>query len=73
MAKSWLDVQVDLELANFHPSRLENKHYGDDVNGSSVLGGRTSLPSAGPECWPAHVLDQQPRDISALLQKLHSE
>ncbi|XP_039127223.1 nuclear pore complex protein NUP107 [Dioscorea cayenensis subsp. rotundata] len=73
MAKSWLDVQVDLELANFHPSRLENKHYGDDVNGSSVLGGRTSLPSAGPECWPAHVLDQQPRDISALLQKLHSD
>ncbi|VAH13155.1 unnamed protein product [Triticum turgidum subsp. durum] len=26
----------------------------------------------GPENWPYHVLDQQPRDIAALLQKLHS-
>ncbi|KAA8541609.1 hypothetical protein F0562_022761 [Nyssa sinensis] len=39
MAKSWLDVQVDLELA---------------------------------QNWPLQVLNQQPRHLSALLQKLHS-
>ncbi|KAJ0980723.1 hypothetical protein J5N97_008978 [Dioscorea zingiberensis] len=73
MAKSWLDVQVDLDLANFHPGRMEYKHYGDDLNGTSVLGGQTSLPLAGPESWPCPVLDQQPRDLPAFLQKLHSD
>ncbi|KAL7234868.1 hypothetical protein ACSBR1_018352 [Camellia fascicularis] len=46
MAKSWLDVQVDLELARLQP--------------------------VGPENWPLQVLNQQPRHLSALLQKLHS-
>lgn len=72
MAKSWLDVQVDLELVNFQPGGLERlKTYGDamDVSGQGDL---TMQPSVGAEGWPLHVLDQQPRDLSALLQKLHS-
>lgn len=72
MAKSWLDVQVDLELANFQTGRIEKlKNYGDamDVSGQ---GDQPTRPSAGLEGWPFHVLDQQPRDLPALLQKLHS-
>lgn len=72
MAKSWLDVQVDLELANFQTGRLEKlKNYGDamDVSGQ---GDQPTRPSVGLEGWPFHVLDQQPRDLPALLQKLHS-
>lgn len=72
MTKSWLDVQVDLELAHFQPGRLEEKQYGDDISGSSMQGSQSLLPSAGPEGWPCHVLDQQPRDVPSLLQKLHS-
>ncbi|XP_058108684.1 nuclear pore complex protein NUP107 isoform X2 [Magnolia sinica] len=72
MAKSWLDIQLDLELARFHPGRLEQlKNYADAMDGSRQ-GDQTLQPSVGPEGWPCHVLDQQPRDISALLQKLHS-
>ncbi|KAG1326352.1 nuclear pore complex protein NUP107 [Cocos nucifera] len=72
MAKSWLDVQVDLELSRFQQGRLEEKQYGDDISGSSIQGSQSLLPSIGPEGWPCHVLDQQPRDLSSLLQKLHS-
>lgn len=60
MAKSWLDVQVDIELSQPQQGRVEGKQLGDDVNGSTV------------ESWPYHVFDQQPRDLPALLQKLHS-
>jgi nuclear pore complex protein Nup107 len=67
MAKSWLDVQVDLELSQYHTSRPEEKQYDDDMNGTQPM-----LSSVGPENWPYLVLDQQPRDITALLQKLHS-
>lgn len=67
MAKSWLDVQVDLQLASSQHGRAVEKHYGDD---SAVISSHG--PSAGSETWPDHVLDQQPRDISSLLQKLHS-
>ncbi|XP_051181315.1 nuclear pore complex protein NUP107 isoform X1 [Lolium perenne] len=67
MAKSWLDVQVDLELSQYHTSRQEEKQYDDDMNGTQPM-----LSSVGPENWPYLVLDQQPRDITALLQKLHS-
>lgn len=69
MAKSWLDVQVDLDLTRFQQSRLEEKQYADDMNGAS---NQAISPSIGPENWPYHVLDQQPRDIRSLLQKLHS-
>ncbi|XP_020254733.1 nuclear pore complex protein NUP107 isoform X2 [Asparagus officinalis] len=72
MAKSWLDAQVDVELTDFPQGRLEDKHYGDGMNGTPSQGIQTSLPSAGPETWPCHVLDQQPRDLPSLLQKLHS-
>ncbi|KAG8090488.1 hypothetical protein GUJ93_ZPchr0011g26904 [Zizania palustris] len=67
MAKSWLDVQVDLELSQYQISRQEEKQFDDEMNG-----GQPMLSSAGPESWPSNVLDQQPRDIAALLQKLHS-
>lgn len=72
MAKSWLDVQVDLELSRFQQGRQEEKQYGDDITGSSIQGSQSLLPSIGPEGWPCHVLDQQPRDLPSLLQKLHS-
>ncbi|KAL6654561.1 hypothetical protein ACP70R_008026 [Stipagrostis hirtigluma subsp. patula] len=67
MAKSWLDVQVDLELSQYQTSRPDEKQLDDDMNGTQPM-----LSSVGPESWPYHVLDQQPRDIGALLQKLHS-
>ncbi|KAL0907305.1 hypothetical protein M5K25_021705 [Dendrobium thyrsiflorum] len=67
MAKSWLDVQVDLHLTSFQRGRDAEKPYGNDTVGISSRG-----PSAGPETWPDHVVDQQPRDFPSLLQKLHS-
>lgn len=73
MAKSWLDIQVDLELARSQPGRMEQlKNYKESVDGSP--GGITAIspPISGTENWPMQVLNQQPRDVSALLQKLHS-
>ncbi|KAK8965922.1 hypothetical protein KSP40_PGU001804 [Platanthera guangdongensis] len=67
MAKSWLDVQVDLQLTSSQNGKVAEKQYGDDSIVISSQG-----PSAGPETWPDLVLDQQPRDIPSLLQKLHS-
>ncbi|KAF2323644.1 hypothetical protein GH714_036445 [Hevea brasiliensis] len=73
MAKSWLDVQVDLELARSQPGRIEQlKSYGDGIDGSPELIDGMSQSSMGPENWPLQVLNQQPRNLSALLQKLHS-
>ncbi|KAJ8755759.1 hypothetical protein K2173_024303 [Erythroxylum novogranatense] len=73
LAKSWLDVQVDLELARSQPGRLEQlKSCGDGLEGSAGKMDVASHPSAGPENWPLQVLNQQPRNLSALLQKLHS-
>ncbi|KAL7603921.1 nuclear pore complex protein NUP107 [Lactuca sativa] len=56
LTKSWLDVQVDLELSG-------ETERSEDITSESLL---------GPENWPLQVLNQQPRDLSALLQKLHS-
>uniref|UniRef100_A0A0A9EP24 Nuclear pore complex protein n=1 Tax=Arundo donax TaxID=35708 RepID=A0A0A9EP24_ARUDO len=67
MTKSWLDVQVDLQLSQYQTSRPDDKQLDDDMNGTQPM-----LSSVGPESWPYHVLDQQPRDVAALLQKLHS-
>ncbi|XP_020575766.1 nuclear pore complex protein NUP107 isoform X2 [Phalaenopsis equestris] len=67
MAKSWLDVQVDLHLATFQHGRDAEKHHRDEVVGISSHGA-----SAGLETWPDDVVDQQPRDFPSLLQKLHS-
>ncbi|KAE8730994.1 NUP107 protein [Hibiscus syriacus] len=73
MAKSWLGIQVDLELARSQPGRMEQlKSYGDGIDGSLEGVDGTSQSSPGPESWPLQVLNQQPRDLSALLQKLHS-
>ncbi|KAJ0008094.1 hypothetical protein Pint_29205 [Pistacia integerrima] len=73
MARSRLDVQVDLELAHSQPGRMEQlKSYGDDIEGNSGQMSSTSQPVVGVESWPLQVLNQQPRDLSSLLQKLHS-
>ncbi|KAL5805261.1 hypothetical protein ACOSQ3_032061 [Xanthoceras sorbifolium] len=73
MAKSWLDIQVDLELAHSQPGRMEQlKSYVDDIEGSSEQMNSAPQPSVGPKSWPVQVLNQQPRELSALLQKLHS-
>ncbi|CAF2155212.1 unnamed protein product [Brassica napus] len=70
MAKSWLDVQVDLELAQSKPGLTEKFGSCLDESPETMQNGR--LASLGPEDWPLHVLNQQPRDLPALLQKLHS-
>ncbi|RZC86151.1 hypothetical protein C5167_026821 [Papaver somniferum] len=71
MSKSWLDVLVDLELARLEPGRLEQlRRYGDEIDENAGQGYKA--PSLGTESWPCHVLTQQPRDLPALLQKLHS-
>lgn len=73
MAKSWLEIQVDLELARSQSGRMEQlKSYGDSIDGSPEGIDSTSQPGSGPENWPLQVLNQQPRDLSALLRKLHS-
>lgn len=72
MSKSWLDARVDLELARSQPGRtVQLKNYGDVGDGSpGQIDG--AAHAAGPENWPQQVLNQQPRNLSALLQKLHS-
>lgn len=73
MAKSYLDVQVDLELARLQPGRTDQiNRLGDVTDGSPGHTDGSLQPSAGPENWPVQVLNQQPRQLSALLQKLHS-
>ncbi|OWM86025.1 hypothetical protein CDL15_Pgr027251 [Punica granatum] len=72
MAKSWLDVQVDIEVARLQPGGMnQSKFFGDDNDGSPGIEG-SSQSSVGPESWPLQVVNQQPRNLSALLQKLHS-
>ncbi|XP_013610635.1 PREDICTED: nuclear pore complex protein NUP107 isoform X2 [Brassica oleracea var. oleracea] len=70
MAKSWLDVQVDLELAQSKPGLTEKFRSCLDESPETMQNGYQA--SLGPEDWPLHVLNQQPRDLPALLQKLHS-
>ncbi|CAL5379504.1 unnamed protein product [Camellia sinensis] len=73
MAKSWLDVQVDLELACLQPGGMDQfKTYEDAIDRSHGQGDGVSPSTVGPENWPLQVLNQQPRHLSALLQKLHS-
>ncbi|CAL5379212.1 unnamed protein product [Camellia sinensis] len=73
MAKSWLDVQVDLELARLQPGGMDQfKTYEDAIDRSHGQGDSVSLSTVRPENWPLQVLNQQPRHLSALLQKLHS-
>ncbi|GMP40781.1 hypothetical protein CsSME_00011104 [Camellia sinensis var. sinensis] len=73
MAKSWLDVQVDLELARLQPGGMDQfKTYEDEIDRSHGQGDGVSPSTVGPENWPLQVLNQQPRHLSALIQKLHS-
>lgn len=72
MAKSWLDVQVDIELSRMQPGGVnQSKFVWDDIDRSPEIEG-SSQSSVGSESWPLQVLNQQPRNLSALLQKLHS-
>ncbi|XP_052183667.1 nuclear pore complex protein NUP107 [Diospyros lotus] len=72
MAKSWLDVQVDLELARRQPGGIDQfRSYEDDIDRSPGHAEGVSSPLVA-ESWPLQVLSQQPRHLSSLLQKLHS-
>ena len=73
LAKSWLDVQVDLEVTRSLPGGVDQLRTFDDViDGSPGHADGSLEPSNGPENWPIQVLNQQPRQLSSLLQKLHS-
>ena len=62
---------MDLELAHLQRGSLDQfRNSGDVIDGSA---GHNDLhPSNGPENWPHQVLNQQPRQLSDLIQKLHS-
>ncbi|XP_059287658.1 nuclear pore complex protein NUP107 isoform X1 [Lycium ferocissimum] len=73
MAKSWLDFQVDVELARLQPGGREHfKSFEEAINRSPDFEDGASQPTVGPDSWPLQVVNQQPRHLSALLQKLHS-
>ncbi|KAK6914661.1 Nuclear pore protein 84/107 [Dillenia turbinata] len=72
MAKSWLDFQVDFELTHMQPGRTDQFRSTDGFDGSPGRVDAASQSSVGPDSWPLQVMNQQPRQISALLQKLHS-
>ncbi|KAL5062604.1 hypothetical protein RYX36_024341 [Vicia faba] len=73
MAKSWLDVQVDLEVTRSLPGGVDQQRtLGDIIDRSPGQVDASFDPSNGPENWPIQVLNQQPRQLSSLLQKLHS-
>lgn len=56
MVRSWLDVEVDLQLSS--ASILKSPQ---EINDEST---------GGPELWPQPVVYQQPRDLHSLFQKL---
>lgn len=73
MAKSWLDFQVDVELTRLQPGEGDHfKNFEEAINRSPEFVDGVSQPTAGPDSWPLQVVNQQPRHLSALLQKLHS-
>ncbi|KAJ8560909.1 hypothetical protein K7X08_027099 [Anisodus acutangulus] len=73
MAKSWLYFQVDVELARLQPGGREQfKNFEEAINRSPDFVDGASQPTVGPDSWPLQVVNQQPRQLSALLQKLHS-
>lgn len=71
MSKSWLDFQVDVELARLQPGGYF-KNFEEAINKSPDFTDGASQPTGGPDSWPLQVVNQQPRHLSALLQKLHS-
>ncbi|KNA14741.1 hypothetical protein SOVF_104830, partial [Spinacia oleracea] len=73
MAKSWLDVQMDMELPRLQPGRMELLKNYEEANGTSPSQRVSSSGSSGRlENWPLQVLNQEPRHLSSLIQKLHS-
>lgn len=71
--KSWLEVQVDVELARLHPGKVDQlKSDGELTEMSEAIVEFNAGSITGPESWPQHVLDQQPRDLASLFQKLLS-
>ncbi|KAF3335878.1 nuclear pore complex protein NUP107 [Carex littledalei] len=77
MVKCWLDAQVDLHLSQLQKGggaiSYDRRSNEDEMSGSLSGGSEhMSLPPVSPGSWPYQILDQQPRDMSSLLQKLHS-
>nr|GMC51934.1 nuclear pore complex protein NUP107 [Ipomoea batatas] len=73
MAKSWLDVLVDIELTRLQPGgRNQFKSFEEALDQSLEQENGASQPIMGSDGWPLQVVNQQPRHITALLQKLHS-
>ncbi|EPS66094.1 hypothetical protein M569_08683, partial [Genlisea aurea] len=73
MAKSWLSVQVDIQVIRLRPGQMDElKIFEDAMSGSPGERELTVKRSDGFAGWPIHVLNQQPRNLSSLLQKLHS-
>lgn len=73
MAKSWLDVKVDLEVTRSRAGGEDLvKKIIDLAEGSPGHADSSPESADAPENWPFQVLNQQPRQISSLLQKLHS-
>ncbi|KAL8230247.1 hypothetical protein R6Q57_000025 [Mikania cordata] len=69
LTKSWLDVQVDVELSG---GSDELRSSEGAIEKSSAQMDIISSQSLGPENWPFQVLKQQPTDLYSLLQMLHS-
>ncbi|CAI9114461.1 OLC1v1015188C1 [Oldenlandia corymbosa var. corymbosa] len=73
MAKSWLDFLVDMELTISQPGGVDQfKSYEEALEKSPEQGHKGNQQMLGPDTWPLQVLNQQPRQLDALLQKLHS-
>lgn len=73
LAKSWLGVQVDMELLRLQPGGTDQcKGYEEMIESSAEKGNESNEQISGSDSWPLHVLLQQPRHLPALLQKLHS-
>ncbi|KAL2516484.1 Nuclear pore complex protein [Forsythia ovata] len=73
MAKSWLDVQVDIAIARLQPGRMDQfNSFEEAIERSPEQGDVASQPILGSDSWPLQILNHQPRQLSSLLQKLHS-
>ncbi|CAI9753709.1 unnamed protein product [Fraxinus pennsylvanica] len=73
MAKSWLDVQVDIVIARLQPGRSDQfNSFEEAIERSADQGDVASQPILRPDSWPLQILNHQPRHLSSLLQKLHS-
>ncbi|CAL5379514.1 unnamed protein product [Camellia sinensis] len=71
MAKSWLDVQVDLELARLQPGGMDQfKTYEDAIDRSHGQGEGVSPSTVGPENWP--LMNLMMGDIPHLLDVIWS-